>query len=697
MATPHQFLPHVNGLRGLAILAIVLYHLNATLCPCGYFGVDMFLVISGFFLFRQDVPRMQSGQQSFWAFARRKLWRMVPPWVAVALPVALICLLVMVHERNVTIACTMAATAFGFGNDYVAFSGSYFNPDVQQNPLMHLWYIGLTEQVYVLLPLLALAVLRWLGERALKPVLAVAGGLSLLAFLFLAYGQHVPAWADAVLELNEHWIRPYYSVVTRLWEPVLGALAAGWSVGCPAGAARPSGSVAAPQAALGRDGGRGALALLALVAVVVSMYGCGVGSFFVFPAALAAVALLLTGQGGIVGRLLAWRPLQWLGTVSFSLYLVHWPVFVLWQYTQLWQPDVWAQAGMALLALPLAWVLWRLVESHCGQWQKTWSRRKRWLLGIGIHVLIGAWGLCLWKLSFLDHVLPKAVPQSVSGFSHPYLFPPQDSTWVAFPNQAFPHGMRQLGENDEAPVRFLLIGDSHAWHLCEGLHRACSAKGNLRGVYLDAALLPAWNCRITFLQGSAVWGKEQGEGLLHWIAAHPEFAVIVVSVHWWLRLQPEPIRDWQGTPIPPEQFRSAVEAGLAETCRRLQALGRRVVILQDTPKYIDGDPFEGVLMRTIFHQPMPWVGVSAEQHRLNTETERAMISRICDEVPGVQTYDLAQPLLIDGAYPFLDEQGRFLYRDTNHVSTHGSRRISYPLLEFLLPLMTPQQADLQKK
>ncbi len=703
MASPHQFLPHVNGLRGLAILAIFLYHLNAVLCPCGYFGVDIFLVISGFFLFRQDVPRLQNGQQSFWGFARRKLWRIVPPWVAVALPVALVCLLVMVHERNVTIACTMAATAFGFGNDYVAFSGSYFNPHVQQNPLMHLWYIGLTEQVYVLLPLLALAVLRGLGERALRPALAGVGVLSLLAFLFLAYGQLVPAWSDAVQELNEHWIRPYYSVVTRLWEPVLGALAAEWATGGGRGVSTgcvPAEGVSAeeaPQQVAGRYG-RGGLALLGLAAVVVPMYGCEVGSFCVFPAALAAVALLLTGQGGLVGRLLAWRPLQWLGKVSFSLYLVHWPVFVLWQYTQLWQPDAWAQLGMAFLALLLAWLLWRLVESRCGLWQRDWSRRRRWLVvGIGVHVLIGAWGLCLWKLPFLDHVLPKAVPQSVSGFSHPYLFPPQDSTWSDFPNRAFPHGMRQLGDNDAAPVRFLLIGDSHAWHLCEGLHRACAAKGNLRGVYLDAALLPAWNCRISFLQGSAVWGREQGEGLLRWVAAHPEFEVVVVSVHWWLRLQPEPIRDWQGNPIPPEQFQAAVEAGLEETCRRLQALGRRVVLLLDTPKYVEGDPFEGVLMRTIFHQPMPWVGVSAQQHAHNTATERAMIARICAAVPGVQQYDLAEPLLIGGAYPFLDEQGRFLYRDTNHVSTHGSRRVSYPLLEFLLPLMAPEQAPLQKK
>ena len=361
------------------------------------------------------------------------------------------------------------------------------------------------------------------------------------------------------------------------------------------------------------------------------------------------------------------------------------------------QPEAWARLGMAFRALLLAWLLWRLVESRCGLWQRDWSRRRRWLVGIGVHVLIGAWGLCLWKLPFLDHVLPKAVPQSVSGFSHPYLFPPQDSTWSDFPNRAFPHGMRQLGDNDAAPVRFLLIGDSHAWHLCEGLHRACAAKGNLRGVYLDAALLPAWNCRISFLQGSAVWGREQGEGLLRWVAAHPEFEVVVVSVHWWLRLQPEPIRDWQGNPIPPEQFQAAVEAGLEETCRRLQALGRRVVLLLDTPKYVEGDPFEGVLMRTIFHQPMPWVGVSAQQHAHNTATERAMIARICAAVPGVQQYDLAEPLLIGGAYPFLDEQGRFLYRDTNHVSTHGSWRVSYPLLEFLLPLMTPEQAPLQKK
>ena len=201
MDAPKQFLTHINGLRGLAILAIVLYHLSASLSPCGYFGVDVFLVISGYFLFRNDLPRLADGRLRLRDYAARKLWRIVPPWMAVALPVTLLCIYLMAYERNVTIAGTVGATAFGFANDYVAFSGSYFNPHVQQNPLMHLWYIGLTEQIYILLPLLALLPARC-GKRAVRLSLAAAGLLSLLLCAFLNYGQHVAACADTVAELN---------------------------------------------------------------------------------------------------------------------------------------------------------------------------------------------------------------------------------------------------------------------------------------------------------------------------------------------------------------------------------------------------------------------------------------------------------------------------------------------------------------
>lgn len=729
MDAPKQFLTHINGLRGLAILAIVLYHLSASLSPCGYFGVDVFLVISGYFLFRNDIPRLADGRLRLRDYAARKLWRIVPPWMAVALPVTLLCIYLMAYERNVTIAGTVGATAFGFANDYVAFSGSYFNPHVQQNPLMHLWYIGLTEQIYILLPLLALLPARC-GKLAARLTLTAAGILSLLLCAFLNYGQQVAAWADTVASLNAEWIRPYYSVFSRLWEPLLGAAIAGLSLSPGAEATRrennstvcPRGSVDGNSAIGGNGGGesqsddagksadcgakahgkaariaRGTLALTALAAFIASCYLPETGSAMSLPAALAAALLILFAAEGPAARLLNLPPLQWLGSASFSLYLVHWPVIVIWQYCCLWQPGAWDMVGMALLSVPLTWLLYRGVETRCGRRASRLSRRSRLSLALIPHGLIAAWSLSMTQGNFMEEVLPSGLPESISGYTHRYPRGKTDGIDIEALKKPYPEGIAVLGENSDAPLRFLLIGDSHAWHLADGLDRACTADGSLRGIYLRAAVVPAWDCRIILLAGSSVWDRARGEALMEWLSKQPDIRAVVISDHWWLRLQPEAIRDWSGNNIPAEHYLSAVEAGLIETCRRIVSLGKTPVILRDSPKFLGEDPFERALMYNVTGRSLPNPAVSPEQHAANTETERRLIANIAAAVPELRVLDAAPALLIDGRYPYLDERGRLLYRDTNHVSSYGSRRVGADLLQGLLPLLGGSNAEKPNK
>lgn len=674
MASGKQFLTHINGLRGLAILAIVLYHLSPSLCPCGYFGVDVFLVISGYFLFRNDIPRLRDKNLRLRDYAARKLWRIVPPWMVVAVPVVLICLFYMPYVRNVTIAGTVGATAFGFANDYIAFSGSYFNPNVQQNPLMHLWYIGLTEQLYVLLPLLALLPARS-GKAAVRAVLALVGVLSLLFCAYLNYGMLVPAWADTVNAINNDLIRPYYSVFTRLWEPLLGAAAAGISLAPAAGSA----------ARIGRKLA-GAAALLGFVA---ACYLCETGSALSLPAALAAALLILFAAEGPVARLLNLRPLQQLGSISFSLYLVHWPVIVIWQYFCFWNPGAWDMPGMALLSLPLAVLLYRGVETRCSKWPSRLGRRARLSLALIPHLLILPWSLCMTQATFMEQVLPSGIPEKVSGYTHRYFAGTVAGLGEDVDKDVFREGLHGLGGNKQAPLRFLILGDSHAWHLADGLDTACTDNGRLRGLYLNFSCVPAWNCRITLNQGKNIWERSQGEALMNWLSRRRDLRAVLISVHWWLRLQPEAITDWDGRAIAADDYRAAVEAGMIETCRRIAALGITPVILRDNPKFLGDDPYETALVYHGLNREIPDMAVTPEQHEANTAAECAMIERIIAAVPQVRVVDAAPAMFIGGRYPFRDEQGRFLYRDTNHVSVHGSKRIAERIMQELGELLVP--------
>ena len=190
MGTKTDFLPHVNGMRALAILAVVLYHLDAELCPCGYFGVDIFLLITGYFMFRGELSSTRLPELNFGNYLQRKIWRLAPPVLVLAVPLVVVGAFVLQPDLYEVVLGTFGACCVGLSNEYVAHSGDYFSPATQDNPLMHLWYVGLTVQLYVLLPLVALLLRRW---RYTGYVLL--GVVSLSLYLFLEYGEELDAFS----------------------------------------------------------------------------------------------------------------------------------------------------------------------------------------------------------------------------------------------------------------------------------------------------------------------------------------------------------------------------------------------------------------------------------------------------------------------------------------------------------------------
>ena len=141
-----DFMPHINGLRALAIALVVLYHLNAEWCPCGYFGVDVFLLISGYFLFSKELQPQRVENMHYGQYLLRKAWRLGPPTLTVGIVVAVIGAFVLLQDLYWMALQTRTYCCVAGSNEYVAHSGNYFSPNTQSNPLMHLWYIGLILQ-----------------------------------------------------------------------------------------------------------------------------------------------------------------------------------------------------------------------------------------------------------------------------------------------------------------------------------------------------------------------------------------------------------------------------------------------------------------------------------------------------------------------------------------------------------------------
>jgi peptidoglycan/LPS O-acetylase OafA/YrhL len=354
MADSERFRPDIQGLRAIAVAAVVLNHAGIPGISGGYVGVDVFFVISGFLISTHLVTGLErDGRVRFATFYARRARRILPASLAV---LVLSVVGAMVWVPPLLRASTMQdaiATALYVPNYAFAVQGTdYLAQSTTPSLFEHYWSLGVEEQFYLVWP--ALLALVWLvgrrSRRALGAVLAVVVVSSLVCAVLLTY-QAQP-WA-------------FFSLWSRAWELGLGGLVA------LALRARPQVLPPVVAAVAGWAGVAGIL-------VAVAVYSGGT----VFPGIAALLPVAATGLVILAGAtptrfgpqlLLGTRPFQLLGLVSYSLYLVHWPILQLPQAAVGYQHPLplWAKALLAVAAVPVAWLMYRFVEDP--------ARRAPWL------------------------------------------------------------------------------------------------------------------------------------------------------------------------------------------------------------------------------------------------------------------------------------------------------------------------------
>jgi peptidoglycan/LPS O-acetylase OafA/YrhL len=334
------FRPDIEGLRGVAVLMVVLFHSSLVVgIPGGFIGVDIFFVISGFLitglLLRE---RERSGRISLTAFYARRVRRLLPAAV-VALACTLVAsFIILAPLDRASVALDAAAAALSVGNIRFAMAeGDYFASIASPSPLLHFWSLAVEEQFYFVWPALILA-----ASRGRRPRLGA--GAALIVVLAVSLAANIIVSGTAV-----NWA--FYSLPTRAWQLSLGGLIAV--------AAGPLARVPLPlTTALGW------IALPAIVGAAMVFDGSLAypGAWALVPT-LAAGALIVGGQDAYgPGRLLAQPPIRFLGRISYSLYLWHWPILVLPLIALEAEPPAAVRAGLVALAVGAAWLSWRYVE-----------------------------------------------------------------------------------------------------------------------------------------------------------------------------------------------------------------------------------------------------------------------------------------------------------------------------------------------
>jgi peptidoglycan/LPS O-acetylase OafA/YrhL len=355
----------LDGIRALAVAAVVAYHLDDRALPGGFLGVDVFFVLSGYLITTLLLDEWDAtGTISLPGFWRRRARRLLPPLAVTLATVAAVAPLVFDDVVPRLRGELVAAVAQG-SNWFEAFAGhSYFDAFGRPAPLQHLWSLGVEAQLYLLWPLLALAVLRR-RPRALGWVAGVAAGAS---FLVLGLG----------FDPGRDPSRLYYGTDTRAGTVLVGAVLA---VVLRSGRRRP---------VLADVGGAGALVGLVVLAFRLEGWSADAYRGGLLTAALlaAVVVAAVAHPGSRLGRVLSARPLLWLGTRSYAVYLWHWPVLTATR------PGVdialhgWVLLGLRLgLVALLAELTTRIVSA---QWPRHVRRARPAGVSIGVATAMAA-------------------------------------------------------------------------------------------------------------------------------------------------------------------------------------------------------------------------------------------------------------------------------------------------------------------
>lgn len=572
---PKKYLTHVNALRGLAILLVFLYHLREQWCPQGFLGVDAFFVISGYFLIPPLLQRdYKGGSFNWWHYYKNKATRILPSLVVMTLAVLLAAIPLMIASDLFMAASTARTVITGLSNVYLGLAATdYFAPGVKENIFLHTWYIAVLIQVLIAAPLLCrpLSRLRPAWQHLILALIAIA---SLLIYL-----QHwMPReWQDALPSLIRDGGRlgsVYYMTAGRLWEIIAGAFIA----------LLPGTTAKGP---------RTLLLSLGLLLLIIPCFWPENLTCFALPAVIGTILIIRYGEDTHLTHLFENKVILWLGTVSFSLYLIHWPTMALVRYALMRDftpPDC---TWVTLLSLLLTWALYRGVEKH----------RPHLLLLALLWFLTMALALTIRRTDGLKnyvHVEVNTMRKYTSTAYKDWEFAPE-SNWVGpYPKVLKPvenhYGdtvldtkspdfgrapVLQIGDKTKRP-NFILLGDSYANALFPGFDIVGKQEG-WSGLYLNLYVTPFWGrLNRENYDSKSHFTRIKAEAIIKWLKTNPHLHHVVIHQQWHARFRPS--ETWDGYPITAEISWQIGHTALSDFCKKVKAMGKDVIFILPTPE-----------------------------------------------------------------------------------------------------------------
>jgi len=658
-----KYFPHIDGIRALAVIPVVLYHIFPWLCPGGFTGVDVFFVISGYLITGNILRSLEKGNFTIRDFYHRRIRRIFPANFALILVVFVIgCIIYysvpLKRLGDTMVASTMFSANLFFWNNV----GNYFASEVHQNPLLNLWSLSVEEQFYLFIPLLSAVVFRF-RKNMVIPVLATLGILSFSASIY-------------VVSRNQQ-SSAFYLLQYRAWELLVGCILA--AIVHFRHQNVKSNTERKRMLLFKWTDNTDIFAFLGLIMVVLPYMMFSSSTPFpglsALPSVLGTALLIRYGQSGLIGRILAWRPMVSIGLISYSLYLWHWPVTVFWKYAvydQLYYLDY---IGMFVLSFLLAYFSWRFIEVPIRTSSKWTMRRSFVYAGIGLALLVFIGATTAFNRGWPTILHPKAneltahiniqTPSSIeSGLKkiirRTRLLLGKDYSEeevIKWRLLAGLPGEFVLGEGTQPEIA--LIGDSHAGALGAGMD-AWLRENNKSGLLFTQSATPMFDLSLS-----------QSQKALLELDKHPTIKKVILAQGWFYLLGGN--GDFQSNLRKLEEFSQDInERGISlYICSDVPILNARDILARS----------EIIVPRKL---KVGWDGQIPRQEYNEAQGQyNEWLINICNEA-NAAFIPLHLAFLKGDVYEtFGEKNGKkiALYRNEDHISVEGSIKAS----RFLMP------------
>lgn len=611
----NAYRPDIDGLRAVAVVPVVAYHVGIHAARGGFVGVDVFFVISGYLITQLLIGDIEQGRFSILGFYERRIRRILPALLVVLAVTAAIFFTVSLPSEFVEFSKSLIAAASSVSNIYFWLHAGYFDGTALTRPLLHTWSLAVEEQFYVLWPACLYLTYR-LCRRHVVLVTAVVALVSLAISAVGAFSDPVPT---------------FYLLHTRAWELLLGGLLALGVVDMRLGART-----------------RNLLSIMGIMLVGITVLTVSPDVPFpgllALPPCLGAALIILAGRDGPswVGRLLSWRPIVFLGLISYSLYLWHWPITVLHKGGYLTlvygQSEKIQKLTIIGASIAIATLSWKYIEQpfRSGPWRPSRATLMRIAaLGTAAVVMIGivGWTAAGFPARYTDRELRIASYLKYQAAEY-YR---EDRCFLVNrdgPQEFAPECLRlsDTKKND------LLLGDSHAADLWYGL------KQTFPGInFMQAAAVDCYPILEHSLGERRYCTRLLDDVLKDFLPTHHVDEVILSA-------------RWTAAQVP----------SLTETLNWLKQLGIPVTLLGPVPVY------DGPLPRLIIRSHRTGDPEAAERHWDHSLRQLDGQLAAAAKRSGATYVSILDLLCPESGCLTVDDLGMPIYSDAEHFTGEGS-------------------------